>query len=41
MLRFNDDNNTFIRINLPRIKNTQVLKSIDTKNPFNNVTDDT
>lgn len=41
ILRFNDDNNTFSRINFPRIKNSQVLKSIDAKNPFNNVTDDT
>ena len=41
IVRFNDDNNTFSRINFPRIKNSQILKSIDTKNPFNNVKDDT
>lgn len=41
ILKFNDNNNTFSRINFPRIKNSQVLKSIDTKNPFNNMKDDT
>ena len=41
IVKFNDENNTFSRINFPRIKNSQILKSIDTKNPFNNVKDDT
>lgn len=41
ILKFNDNNNTFSRINFPRIKNSQVLKSIDTKNQFNNMKDDT
>ena len=41
ILKFNDNNNTFSRINFPRIKNSQILKSIDTKNPFNNMPDNT
>jgi len=41
ILKFNDKNNTFSRINFPRIKNSQILKSIDTKNPFNNMSDNT
>lgn len=41
ILKFNDKNIKFTRINFPRIKNSQILKSIDTKNPFNNMTDDT
>jgi|SaaInl85LU_5_DNA_1037374.scaffolds.fasta_scaffold04603_2 hypothetical protein len=41
ILKFNDKNNTFSRINFPRIKNSQILKSIDTKNPFNNMSDST
>lgn len=41
ILKFNDINNTFSRINFPRIKNSQILKSIDTKNPFNNMSDNT
>lgn len=36
IFKFND-NNKFNRINFPRITNSQVLKSIDTNNPFNNM----
>lgn len=41
ILKFNDNNITFGKINFPRIKNSQVLKSIDTNNPFNNMKNNT
>lgn len=41
IFKFNDNNNVFDRINFPRITNSQVLKSIDTNNPFNNMENST
>ena len=41
IFKFNDNNSVFNRINFPRITNSQVLKSIDTNNPFNNMENST
>ena len=41
IFKFNDTYNVFDRINYPRITNSQVLKSIDTNNPFNNMDNST
>ena len=41
LFKFNDNNVKFERINYPKITNTQVLKSVDTNNPFHNMNDDT
>lgn len=41
IFKFNDENVKYRRINYPIITNSQILKSIDTNNPFNNMEDST